>query len=304
MTTTLAPLVTGLSEEGLGNHSPAVKNRICNAHWADLQKTPGGPIEPNNTVDQFLTKGYTGRCRLFMGRYSPTWVLNQCGKVHVYDPQDGNEADVPTWWEADTQAAQKDFVTKFAAKYDGKISALYFANGGTIYAEPFIRGIGDSRTRANLLAAGYTADKDQASYVAGYDMLKAFKSTYLAQAFNPWQYITPSSHGQDVTVTLEMMDKFASIFPRRAIWQNNSIRYPISTMGPEYATMYAHMHEGHLTGRHIGFQCATTERIGDTKATLEWAVKQGASWVELSPGYNLHVTDADLAIIDKALRAA
>lgn len=302
MATQIAPLAKGLYEEGVGTHSPSVSQRTCVVRWSDFQKTLNGPLTPNNSMDSFIKKGYTGRARIYMGRYSPPFVLNM-GKVTMEDAYDKITSDCPMWWLAEVQAAQRDFLTKFAAAYDGKISAIFIANGGTTYAEPFIRGIASPVSRKNLLAAGYTPEKDQETYVAGYNMCKVFKITRIAQAFNPWQYVNADGNGRsDINFTIQMMDKLAAMFPRRAIWQNNSIRTPpLKT----YATMYTHMAEAHKTkGRPIGFQCATAPRIGSWEQTLQWAVDQGAYSVELSPGFMNGLTAAQLARFDKALRAA
>lgn len=304
---TIAPLVKGLSAEGSAQTPPSVMNVIANARWADLQPTAGGPIAPGNVIDKAIAKGFPFVVRLFFGRYSPAWALG-LGKVHVYDPTDGVEADVVRWWEADVQAAQKDLVLKLAAQYDGKIPLIYIANGGTIYAEPFIRGLSDSRTQANLKAAGYTADADAASYVAGYEMFRAFKVTRLAQAFNPWQKLDASGKQvSDVAFTISMMDKFAGIFPRRAVWGNNSIR--ASGLGGLYGQMYDHMKAAHAaSGRPLRFQTATKPRVGSYVTTLQWAVAQGAHCVELSPGFadpssNPFLTPQQAKDLDAALRA-
>jgi hypothetical protein len=269
--------------------------------WSDMQLEKGGPIIGNNAVDRFLAKGYTGRTRIYMGRWSPKFAL-AAGKVHMVDAYDHVEADCPRWWEPDVQALQKDFFNKFAAKYDGKIDAVFIANGGTIYAEPFMRGISDKSSRQNLLAAGYTPALDQASYVAGYNMAKVFKQTRIAQAFNNWQYVSADGNGHsDPDFTIQMMDKLASMFPRRAIWANNSIRTPSIKA---YQKMYDHMRDAHTKGRPIGFQCATAPRIGSWTKTLDWAVAVGAHAVELSPGFSLYMTEAELKKYDTLLRKA
>lgn len=309
----IAPLVKGLFEEGAAQLPPSVVNTLCNPKWSDLQPSEGGAIAHPNAIDTAILKGHPFVVRPFMGRYSPVWALG-LGKVHVVDPTDGNAADVPRWWEADVQAAQSDFVAKLAAEYDEQIPLIYIGNGGTIYAEPFIRGIGKmpdgsaSPTIRNLLDAGYTAAQDQASYVAGYQMFRRFKVARLAQAFNPWQYVDDSGHAAvDVDFTIEMMDHFAGVFPRRAVWGNNSIRS--GGLGPVYDTMYEHMRVVHnATGRAIRFQTATKPRVGDYVRTLEWALTFGAHAVELSPGFQdcgtrPCLSAAQLAHFDAALRA-
>ncbi len=305
----IAPLVKGLSAEGAAQSPPSVMNVLANARWADLQPVKGGPIADGNVIDKAIAKGNPFVVRLFFGRYSPPWAM-ALGKVHMRDPYDKVEADCVRWWEADVQAAQKDLVVKLAAKYDGKIPMIYIANGGTIYAEPFIRGISDPTTQANLKAAGYTAAADAASYGIGYQMFRAFKVTRLAQAFNPWQAMDANGKVQppDVDFAIECMDKFAGTFPRRAVWGNNSIR--AAGLGPLYAKMYDHMKAAHAaSGRPLRFQTATKPRVGSYVDTLQWAVAQGAHCVELSPGFgdpkgNPFLTPQQQADFDAKLRAA
>jgi hypothetical protein len=291
------PLVKGLIVENGSSPSPYVTNVTCNAYWRDLQLVQGGGLVPNNPIDKFLATGKSGRVRVFLGRYAPAWAL-ALGKVHMYDPTDGNDADVPRWWEPKVQAAQQDFINKLAAAYDGKISAIFLATGSTIYAEPFIRGVADPRTRSNLLAAGYTADLDKASYEFSFQALGAFKKTRLAYAFNPWQFVTPGGNpGGDVTFTNAMIDRFRALYGQRAIIQNNSIRTP--ELGGAYPEMYSHM----AGMKPLSFQTATEARIGDWAKTLQWAIDQGAHAVELSPQFQNHLTAAQLQQYDKALRA-
>lgn len=303
MAVQIAPLVKGLSEEGTGSHSPNVSNKLCNVRWKELQTQSGGPIVENNAVDKFLARGYKGRARIYMGRHSPQFALD-AGQVLMTDAYDGVTAACVRWWEEDVQALQRDFMTKFAQKYDGKISAIYLGTGGTIYAEPFIRGLSSPDTRKNLLAAGYTAAKDANSYEVGFQMCKVFKSTRIAMAYNPWQYLDSSgTFKNDLSFTLKMMDRHRAIFPRRCLLQNNSIRTPM--LKGAYPEMYAYMKHLHDTaGAKIGFQCATEPRVGSYQQTIEWAIAQGAHWVELSPGFYNHMTEAEMQKYDRALRAA
>jgi hypothetical protein len=324
MTTTIAPLQKGLFTEGAYQVPPYVTGEVLEINLGQLVPTPHGAVAANNPLDQWLARyaagkmiGSPGAVRLFFGRgpnaVLPTAAWLALGSVQVYDPIDGKTSTVNRWWEADVQAAQKDAVAKLAAKYDGLFSLLFIANGGTTYAEPFIRGIQSDQTRHNLIAAGYTKQADQDSYVAGYEMFRAWHVTRLAQAFNPYQYVNPDGYGGvDVSFTLAMMDEFAAIFPRRAALQNNSIRTALAWGGqtpPLYQTMYDHMKQLHqTTGRALRFQTATQQRVGSFTGVLDWALAQGAHAVELSPGFqNLsvspHLTTAQQQQYDSALRA-
>ncbi|MCX7014410.1 MAG: hypothetical protein NTW86_17980 [Candidatus Sumerlaeota bacterium] len=84
--------------------------------------------------------------------------------------------------------------------------------------------------------------------------------------------------------------------------QNNSIRYPLEKMGPQYGQMYRKMAEASREGLTIGFQCAAMKRVGDLGKTFQIAVDLGASYVEAPGGYEKKLTRAELESFDAALR--
>ena len=63
---------------------------------------------------------------------------------------------------------------------------------------------------------------------------------------------------------------------------NDSIRTPITTLGPNYPAMYASIQ---AAGPASYFQTATLARVGNLQLTILWAISQGASDVELPSGY-------------------
>jgi len=309
---TISPLDKGLFTEGAFQYPPSVVNESLPVSLTQLVPKPGGEVIADNAIDHWLSRNVPGAVRLFCGRGPGKLLPNgdwlSLGAVTVHDPYDGVTATVCRWWTPDVQAAQKDAIAKLAAKYDGKIKLIFIANGCTVYAEPFIRGIASPDTRHSLLSNGYTPEADKQSYVAGYEMFKAFRKTRLAQAFNPWQYVSKDGLGhQDVSFTIEMIDKFCAMFPRRAVIQNNSIRD--GGLGPNYKQMYDHMKELHdTTGRAVRYQTATKPRVGSFVKILEWALVYGACAVELSPGFqnassSPYLTTQQLHDYDAKLRA-
>jgi hypothetical protein len=290
-------LVKGLCEEGTGTRPPSVTNVSCNAYWKDLQPTRGGAIAANNSIDRFLQSGKPGRVRLYFGQHSPSWATGLAGGVTMHDPIDGVTVSVPKWWTSAVIGAQRDFVSKLAAKYDGRISAIFIGSGGTVYAEPFIRGIGASMTRHNLIAAGYTPAADKASYEAAFQMFSAFKKTRLAMAFNPWEYVnSATNYGEDVSFTIQMMDRMRALFGERAIWQNCSVKWPL--LGGQYTAMYAHM----KGKKPVSFQTAQAPRVGNFPSALNWAIGMGAHAVELPKDFWNHLTPPQLASFNAKLR--
>lgn len=295
------PLVSGLISEGLSTPSTVVGAITSNPKWSELQATLNGPLLHPNPIDKALALGKPVRVRPWLGRYSPQFAFDLAGTVVVVDANDPAHpvsAKVPRWWDTKLQAAQGDLYSKLAAAYDGRIPLVFLAPNMTMYAEPFQRGTGDPTTRKNLLAAGYTQALDKASYHVAIQMATAFKRTRIGQAYNPWQSVNPEgTQSNDVSFTIQMMDELRAAFGSRAVWQNNSIRTP--NVGGQYTTLYAHMLDAHP----VSYQTATEARVGDYAQTLDWAIRQGAHAVELSPGYDKHLSTQQLQTFDAALKA-
>jgi hypothetical protein len=292
------PLVAGLSVTD-ATPSRGVTNIIVNVRWRDAQPFPGGPVAAP-AIDQALAAGASFRVRLFFGRWAPAWAIALSGGgVAVHDQTDNITATVPRWWNTAYQAAQASFVAALAAKYDGLVPAIFAASPMTIYAEPFIRQVGDAQTRARLVAAGYTSAADQASYIAMFNMFAVWKRTRVAVAYNPWQTITTSGAASPTDPTgfaEQMIAEHRRRFPS-GIVQNNSIRTP--PLVGAYTGVYAAM----KASPPLAFQTATMPRIGSLPQTLDWAIAQGAHLVELDPGWEPLLTDAQVASYDAALRA-
>lgn len=296
------PLVAGLSVEGMHSPVAAVKNRICNAYHRDLEPTQGAAIPANNVIDAAIAQGDPFRLRLYFGRYSAAWLIALAGSVTVTDSNDPAHpltASVPRWWMQKVIDAQTAFIARLAAKYDGKLSLVFLSSPMTVFAEPMQRQTGDPATRTNLVKAGYTLAADRAAFTAAIQMMTAFKRTRPGLAVTPFQYVSASGVGhQDATISNAIMDEFRATFPQ-GVLQNNSLRNP--PLSGEYTTMYDHM-----TGP-LAFQTATESRIGTTAdsyaKSIEWAISRKAHLVELSPGFDKHLTAAQLADFDARLRA-
>lgn len=295
---TVMPLLAGLSAEGMSTPSSVVKNRICNAYHFDLEPTQGCPIPANNVIDKALASGQPFRLRLYFGRYSAQWLTNLAGSVIVSDTTGSanpTTASVPRWWTQPVLLAQEAFLKRLAAKYDGKVSLVFLSSPMTIFAEPMQRQIGDQTTRANLVKAGYTYVLDRDAFTTGIMMMKPFVRTRVGLAVTPFQYVTLDGKGHnDATITNQVIDSFRVAFPSGVV-QNNSLRTPL--LSGEYTTMYDHM------TRPLAFQTATEPRVGDYAKSIEWAISRGAHIVELSPGFEKHLTAAQLADFDARLKA-
>ena len=276
--------------------------------WRDLQPTADGPID-TSVIDGLIARaddaGLILRLRIFAGRAAPDWVKQRFGTVTVVDPYDGITATVPRWWEPGYMESYSSFQAKLAALYDGNptIRSVTVSGAMTIYAEPFLRGIASSTTRANLLAAGYTPEADQQAILASIDAQTAWQQTRQIMTFNPWQYVNADgTYGWSVDFTLQAMDHFRAVFGSRAILQNNSIRssWTTGTMPGGYEPMYEHMVS---LGDPISFQTAQSSRVGDLAAVLDWCIQQGAHAVELQGGFDTMITKEQAALFDLRLEA-
>lgn len=305
---TLAASAKGCSTRDTSTYAPSVALTVTEVTWAQLQTTRGGAIVRNNAIDKALAAGGPVVVRLLFGMYSPAWVFTRYGSITYADPTppDTGDVQIVPWWKPALQADQADFIAKLAALYDGKIKVIYIATNMTKYAEPFQRATSSSANRSALLKAGYTQAADKDSYKAGYNAFAPFKTTYLAQAFNPWQGVADDGSAVfDNDVTLRRMDVLATTWPGRAIWANNSIREDQSSLGAGYADIYSKMRRANIdTGRSIRFQTATADRVGDLPTVLQWAVDHGAHAVELPVGFKALITDAQLATYNTKLKNA
>jgi hypothetical protein len=284
------PLASGLITVGVrpSEWPGLIDAYVPTVEWRALQPRPR-MLNPKPIDDMIRRARMTGdslRIRIFAGRGAPDWVKRRYGTVFVRDPYDGVNAVVPRWWNPGYMDAYRRLQWRLARRYDGNptIRSVTVSGAMTIYAEPFIRGIGSYDTRRNLLRAGYTAWKDKRAMMRSIDAQRPWKRTRQIMAFNPWQFVRgDGTFGSDTGFTNKVMSRFRNVFGRRAILQNNSIRssWIGGRMPYGYAAMYAKMRK---LGRPLSYQTAQTFRVGDLGMVLNWAVNQGAHAVELQSG--------------------
>lgn len=261
--------------------------------WAQLQASPGGPITPNNPIDQAITDVQAWNAsnpehqevllvRIEAGIHAPAWAEKLGGPcVEVTDPQFGTTGCTPRFWTPQFGAAFYQFESELAAEYDSvpEIGEVIISRNMTIYNEPLLRQIANPASVANLLAAGYTTaadEQDQRSDIAALGMY--WKHTRVGFTFNPYQTLDPS--GEDEAFTQQLMTFARQVLGSQLVLTNDSLRVSF-LQGGEYATMYAAMK---ALGPPIGFQTAVLSNVGNLLATLQGAASLGAGYVELPPG--------------------
>ena len=286
---------------------------VVGARWSDLQLTPGGPITPNNAIDQALSEVRAAntstpglqmalKLRIYTGVYSPDWAKQLGGPpVDVYAKKGNVSGTVGYFWSNEFGLAYQDLMTKLAQKYDGvpEIRDVTMSRCMTVFAEPFIRDVSDPQTVLNLLAAGFTSAQDMTCETSQIDESRAWKRTHLSLSFNPYQEISSAGTARnDETFTEQVMQRCRATLGPQCVLENNSIRSPNL---PQYQAMYDAMQQ---LGPPIAFQTAVAHKINSTLAkTIEWAISVGASSVELPAGYQSLLSPDQLASYTQQLRS-
>jgi hypothetical protein len=279
--------------------------------WAELQPVAGGPIAPDNAIDQAIadvdswnaanpTHPELLKVRIVVGIHSPTWALNLGGTCfQVTDPNSGASGCCPRFWTAAFSAAYYAFEAELAAEYDGNpaIGEVVMAKNTTVYNESLIRQTESPATVAALLAAGYSTTVDEQEQVQDIESLGTYwHHTHVGFAFNPYQTANPIT--QDEAFTQVLIADGRNTLGSQLVLENNSLRQSYLTGAGNYQTMYAFMDQ---IGGPIGFQTSTIGRTGSLAAVLDGAIALAAGSVELPSGYESDLTPAQIAAISAGL---
>lgn len=314
----LKPVLVGLADrqgEPPTQFVGALRGWVVNVKWSDLEPTPNGPIVVPNAIDQAISAArqlnvtHPGlnlglRIRTGVAAQAPAWLKDQGGpSITVSNPHGGQTAQIGRFWTAQYGTAYANFEAKLAALYDGvpEVREVDVSRCSTIFDETFERGARDPATAISLFGAGFTVALDMQCHRAQLQEMTVWQSTRVDYSFNPYQVLSPDgSHSSpDEGFTEQMMQDCRDVLGQRCVLFNESIRYPISKLGHEYEQMYAKMKQ---LGRPIGFQTATSARVGDLAKTIDWARTEGAENVELPTQYKSTAPTA-LAGLSPALSA-
>lgn len=292
----MIPLVQGLM---VRDADPATSAWPPNMEiaWRDLEPVEAGGVA-SDRIDRAIESGKAFRVRLFCGRLAPYWLKERAGTFTYVEPQSNLVVnDMPRWWVPAYRRAYRDLIAQMAERWDGRIPLVFISGAMSYYAEPMLRGLASETTRRNLLAAGYSVDRDMRAQKSAIKAHRAFVETRSGLAYNIYQRLNPDgsqAYGFDETQGLMAFQR--EHLPGSVI-ANNSIRS--SYIGLEESqSVFRLMAE---IGGPRGFQTATIERVGDLRATILWAIEQGAHYVELPGGHDLSVQD--LTAYDARLKA-
>ncbi|MDP9297615.1 MAG: hypothetical protein M3O98_02970 [Actinomycetota bacterium] len=260
---------------------------------------PAGPtlVHPN-PIDHAIATGKPFQVRPLDGGYiratvpTPGWILERCNTVVVTNPQSGTTITKARTWEPEYQSIRSDLLRALAV-YDGAIPLIFDTWGMDVFAEPFLRSLGDPASRESLRAAGYTADADRASQLAGLQAHTVFERTRIGFALNGYQVPKPDWSGftTDMTFVASFCDQARTLFGQRACLGNNSIRSSYIGQQRSAGSLYGILED---QGPPLRFQTAVGDKLGDLHEVIDWAISMGAYAVELPPGYEALVTDSYL----------
>lgn len=295
----IKPLLRGLVDRN-GVAPPEareiVRSFVVNVGWAALQPQRGGAIVVPNDIDRAIATarranqeqpgpGTRLKVRLFSGVQAPEWAKRLNGPpVQVTDTVDARSGTVGRFWTPEFGRAYEELQKRLAARYDGvtELAEVTASRCTTIYAEPFVRQARHKATVNALLGAGFTAEADRRCLEGQVEAHRVWSRTRTSVAFNPYQRIRPDgSVVVDPGFTSSMMSHCRRVLGPRCVLANNSLRWPLLG-GAGYRDLYRAMVK---LGPPLAFQTAVPRRVGDWRATLEWAADTGANFVELNSDY-------------------
>jgi hypothetical protein len=283
------PLIRGLVDRGVVPPAASLDASSVNVAWSDLE--PSGPIlAPNNPIDQAIAvPGCTPlRIRVIAGMSTPGWVLTDAGQVSVTNPYSNTVGVAGDFWTAKYRSDYNAFEKLLAQDYKNVPNIVEFvvSRCALFYPEPFILGTSIATNDQSLVDAGYTEAADQQCQQEEIDTAAVdWPTQRIGVSFNPYQVLNPSGATYTTSIdepyTAQMMAFCRHKLGSRCVLENDSIRDPISGLGPSYAPMYSAMA---ALGAPIAFQTATATNIGNIQdfwGTLVWAHHMHASSVEL-----------------------
>jgi Beta-galactosidase len=132
---------------------------VQSAGWADLEPRPG--VYDFSPIDRALQAlqgrpDAKARLRIYAGFRAPRWLDGVAGPcVPIGGGVSGRSGCAPRFWTAAYLDRFERFMTAVAARYEGNPQVTEVINPAcsTVFAEPFILGIGSDRASAGRLAA-------------------------------------------------------------------------------------------------------------------------------------------------------
>ncbi len=282
-----------------------VKGFVATIPWATLQPEADAPLAARNLIDQAISVARAERLKLKLrvtaGIDAPDWAKRLGGEPVPVSDYYGRKGTVGRFWSQGFGQAYLRLQQRLAARYDDvpEIIQTEITRCTTMFAEPFLRQGRTPDSVRGLLQAGYTAAADEVCQRQQVEAHQVWQRTRSGLSFNPYQRISSDGNvSPDEVFTEKMMVYCEQMLSSRCVLENHSIR--ATGQSRWYPKMYEAMRS---TGAPIAFQTAAPPRIGNLMDTLEWAIEQGASSVELPSTYPTDLSLDALDPIDARLQA-
>lgn len=317
----LKPQITGFIDQlGLPPASlySSVSAFVVSVPWATLQPVEGGPIAPDNPVDQAIAQVRQIHAqdpsvdlgivlRVEAGIYSPEWAKAIDGGPTT-PVRNGNGVGavarggtLPKFWTEDFGQAWSTFMDELAAKYDDVPEireADVTTRCMTIFAEPLVRQTGPSDIRA-LLSAGYTESADDTCQHQAIDEAKVWHHTFVAANFNPYDEINADGTvTKSVGYAIDLMHYCRNVLGGQCVLQNNEVG-----RRDTYPQLYDAMAQ---LGAPIAYQLANAAQLQQGvgfAGAVQFALGHGANAVEIEPSHYVGVAVSQLSGLAAELRA-
>jgi hypothetical protein len=255
-----------------------VRSFVVEAPWREVQPDNGDQLVTSRLdaeISRAKAEGMHVKLRVTAGMNAPDWVRRAAGTVTMTGADNVGAISATEWWKPTYIAAYDALQAKLADRYDADPTVLenYLCGPTVQYCEPYLRLIGAGPgNRAVLARAGRTDEADEEALRANIKAGRHWKRTPLTIAFNPM--------GPDGSVSTADMREFRQTYGCRAVIANHSLSQ--TRAAAIYRDLYA---EQKRLGPPLAYQTATGARIGDREQTLQFAIAQGASSVELPSGF-------------------
>ena len=283
MSSTLKRMPAGLYSHGAPpppEYKSAYSGGWIDVPWKAIEPSKGAfsPIAIQRATAAFVNQGYRDvRLRVLMGAGSPDWAFAEFGTVEVKDPFQTVFHRVIPWWNP-AYMLRYDVLCKWLNTIVGPDPAIIEVSASacmTVFAECFQRNIGDKQSRANLIAAGYTFDRDHTAMGAMMAVhAQRFGRTRTGLACNPWG--DPETGTTNLAATMNLVDYGRTLMGNKLVIENNSLDAPAYN-SDNYNTMYGMIG---ARGKPIGFQTAANDRLHDPAGMIDFACSLGATAIE------------------------
>lgn len=285
------------------NLTPYVDGSIVEAAWNVVQPTQSALVTTRidkavaavrkwNAANPNNQRGL--RLRITAGFNTPGWALNLGGPAVHLCSNSGTCGLVARWWTAPVQGAYAAYTQRLAAYVNNIPEIREVTVGLTMvrWGEVMVRFPTASGNAAAYANAGYTEALDIAAMKAEVNDGKAFNAVTQVDVAD---YQTPS-HGQDISVSKEIMDYAVATLPH-VQFANASITQNPGQNAAIFALMQTYGAKGNMSAS-ITFQTYPT--LSSVPATLARAVGYGACSVEMPQS---GVTPSMASAFDAQLRA-